>query len=708
MASAYPIPRPFWLFVSPLRLFLVAGVIIALPFIVFTWLAEQQTRETVWAEAKARNETMANLAQKVVRNAFRGMAEYVTLLSTHDGIARAIQSGDREFVQSHLKTFVEHSAQFHRVIITSPDGSLLFDYPVDPSVKGLNYAYRDWYRGVRRSGQFYVSQIYRRAEAGQPYVVAATMPIRDEQGAIVAYLVGQLELGTLTDWINQLNPNRHTHLLLADSSGQAAGVGNKTPEDWRGHAQLKHALESSKAGRSGMVETNDPVSGKPALVTYAPVPPYGWTVVISQEKSEILAPLQILHQTLLWLAIAMLLVLAPLGYLCLSAVLRQQRAAEASQNLLACILDSCHDPVVAFDMQTRLLAANGAWMDAIASAEGHTPRLGEVLPSDPGGDTDELRARILATGVMDELVEFHEGPLKSRSFEVKSSRLLDGRGKQKGVVVCAHEVSDWLAAQRKITLLNLQTQEHNEALKAANKELESFSYSVSHDLRAPLRAIDGFSGMLARRSADRLDEEDKRMLGIVRDNSKMMGRLIDNLLEFSRLGRQQMSRGMVDMQLLVEEAWHSLRDDFHGELCLGKLPSAPADRALLKQVWINLLSNAIKYSGGVASPRIEVDGWQGNGEYCYRVRDNGAGFDMRYVGKLFGVFQRLHASDEFPGSGVGLAIIARIITRHGGKVSAEGEVGVGASFQFSLPMQADASAATVSNHGEQYGNVASH
>lgn len=237
----------------------------------------------------------------------------------------------------------------------------------------------------------------------------------------------------------------------------------------------------------------------------------------------------------------------------------------------------------------------------------------------------------------------------------------------------------------KLEQMHREERHRSKELAASNHDLESFSYSVSHDLRAPLRAIDGFSGMLARRAAPRLDVEDQRLLGVVRDNAKMMGRLIDDLLVFSRLGRQAMSHRDIDMCALVQEAWQSLAEQYLGEFVLHDLPPCPGDRILLKQVWINLLSNAVKYSGGRTAPCIVVSGSRDNGECSYAVRDNGVGFDMRYLDKLFGVFQRLHSADEFPGNGVGLAIVARIVVRHDGRVWAEGEKDIGATFYFALP-----------------------
>ena len=224
-------------------------------------------------------------------------------------------------------------------------------------------------------------------------------------------------------------------------------------------------------------------------------------------------------------------------------------------------------------------------------------------------------------------------------------------------------------------------------LEATNKELESFSYSVSHDLRAPLRAINGFSRILEEQHSDRLDEECRRLLGVIRENSRKMSDLIDDLLEFSRLGRKPLSRTRIDMKQLVEAIFREIVTDGwrSHRFVLGSLPPADGDAALLKQVWINLLGNAIKFSSKSQQPVIEVSGREDGAESVYCVKDNGAGFDMRYYDKLFGVFQRLHGPAEFPGSGVGLATVQRVVTRHGGRVWAEGKVNAGATFYFALP-----------------------
>ena len=240
-----------------------------------------------------------------------------------------------------------------------------------------------------------------------------------------------------------------------------------------------------------------------------------------------------------------------------------------------------------------------------------------------------------------------------------------------------------------IEMLNRILRQRASELEAANRELESFSYSVSHDLRAPLRAIDGFSRILQEDHSEKLDDKGRRLLGVVRDNSRKMGELIDDLLEFSRLGRKALSFTRIDTGRLVGDVLQELgiAGGREGGVVIGTLPAARGDATLVKQAWMNLISNAVKFSGKREKPVVEVNGYENETECVYSVRDNGAGFDMRYYDKLFGVFQRLHSAAEFPGTGVGLAIVQRVITRHGGRVWAESKVGEGAAFYFSLPKE---------------------
>ncbi|RYF93297.1 MAG: PAS domain S-box protein [Chitinophagaceae bacterium] len=225
-------------------------------------------------------------------------------------------------------------------------------------------------------------------------------------------------------------------------------------------------------------------------------------------------------------------------------------------------------------------------------------------------------------------------------------------------------------------------------LEALNEELEAFTYSVSHDLRAPLRIMDGYADILISDYNDKFDEEGVRTMMTIKSNARRMGQLIDDLLNLSHIGRKEMVSELVNMDKLVHDV---VRENFpgagmHAVIDIGPLDAANGDSNLLRQVWINLISNAVKYSGKQDNPKVAIRCTREPGAVTYSVQDNGVGFDMKYASKLFGVFQRLHKATEFEGTGVGLALINRIITRHNGKIWAQAEKGKGATFYFSLPV----------------------
>jgi PAS domain S-box-containing protein len=253
--------------------------------------------------------------------------------------------------------------------------------------------------------------------------------------------------------------------------------------------------------------------------------------------------------------------------------------------------------------------------------------------------------------------------------------------------VNARDITELKQADEKIRELNHTLQANILQLQASNKELESFSYSVSHDLRSPLRAMSGYSKILEENYQPILDEEAKRLLGNIRSNAARMGVLIDDLLEFSRLGRKALQKSDLDMGNLVKTVLMELnKSNSHPQhIHVQDLPHIDADHGLIRQVWENLISNAIKYSSKKEKPEIEIGANCTETSVTYYIKDNGAGFDMKYADKLFGVFQRLHKPTEFEGTGVGLAIVHRIITRHGGRVWADAKRNEGATFYFSLP-----------------------
>jgi light-regulated signal transduction histidine kinase (bacteriophytochrome) len=250
------------------------------------------------------------------------------------------------------------------------------------------------------------------------------------------------------------------------------------------------------------------------------------------------------------------------------------------------------------------------------------------------------------------------------------------------------DITEEVAARGRIERMNAELEERVETrtaeLREAMKELDAFTYSVSHDLRAPVGAVSGFAHLLRSAEAERLSEDGQRLLGFIEHNAERMTRLIEGLLRFSRLGRSELRRSRVSMNGLAGDSLMDFVDEAaRASISAGAMPDCSGDPALLGQVWANLLGNALKYSRGADIPCIDI-GWDTE-RNAYYVRDNGIGFDMAYAGKLFGVFERLHAESEFEGSGIGLAIAERIVRLHGGAIWADAAPGRGATFWFTVP-----------------------
>ena len=306
-----------------------------------------------------------------------------------------------------------------------------------------------------------------------------------------------------------------------------------------------------------------------------------------------------------------------------------------------------------------------------------------------GGD---LTSRIELTG-SDELTDL------TRSLNEMSQKLRESREALENEIAERKRTeeslleSDQQLREREESVQQLNTKLENQLIKLqeANRELESFTYSVSHDLRAPLRHVTGFVEMLNKRDTSGLDDKSRHYLTVISEAATRMSCLIDDLLSFSRMGRGEMMKSRVDLRQLAAEVIEEIAKDLPPERIIqwrtGELPEVTGDRAMLRLVLANLISNAVKYSNKTESALIEVDALpEENGSQTVYVRDNGTGFDMKYVDKLFGLFQRLHSSEEYEGTGVGLANVRRIIGRHGGRTWAEGELHKGATFYFTLPL----------------------
>jgi PAS domain S-box-containing protein len=391
----------------------------------------------------------------------------------------------------------------------------------------------------------------------------------------------------------------------------------------------------------------------------------------------------------------------PYQYVAIRADITERKKAEEAlsreKNLLRTLIDNIPDYIYVKDLELRHIINNAANVKLIG-ANNEEETLGKTVfdyfanePAKHYADDDLIILNNKAP-VLNKEEQIYTDTGEERWLLTTKLPLKDSNNKISGLIGISRDITEQKLAAREIYSLNNELEqrikERTIELEAANKELEAFSYSISHDLRAPLRAVSGFSMILKEDYESNLDAEGIRIINTIIANAGRMGQLIDDLLNFSRLGRRELSYADINMNAQVQSCIKELLTTPLSDKCnisVHPLPVAKGDAAMIRQVWINLISNAIKYSSKTAKPQIEIGSSEEAGFIIYFVKDNGAGFDMKYAHKLFGVFQRLHSLEEFEGTGVGLALVNRIITKHKGRVWAEAEIGKGASFYFSLP-----------------------
>ena len=655
--------------------------------------------------ALSRRAAVAQLATVTLSEKFDHLIDISISLATRVRFRQLVAAGQWAEAIEILRDVPRDLPAIERLFLTDTAGTLTADVPELPGVRGQSFAYRDWYKGVSRDGKPYVSPAYQRAAAPQVNVFAVAAPIRSAGGNVSGVLVLQIRLDTFFEWLKAIEIGLEGFAYVVDSKGQIA-FHSKHPSR-REIVDFSAAPLAQKLVRRerGVEIAFDPFEQENSVSAYAPVAGYGWGVVAQQPtRTAFAAKNQQLTRLLIAYGLTLLFFVS--GIYLASRIMMQRRQAEEDHRIKAelerrvaertaqlsdseerhrAVVDTAVDAIIVIDERSAIQRFNpGAErMFGYSEAEVAGKRVSLLMPSPYRAEHDGYVARYLATGKKrvigtsrEVIARRKDGTEFPADLAVAEMRLGESR-MFTGIIRDITEAKR--AAEQKVHLMA--------SLEATNKELESFSYSVSHDLRSPLRAVDGYARIVEEDYAEKLDDEGRRLLKVIRDNSGTMGELIDDLLEFSRLGRKPLSTAAIDMTRLVEEVLDELR--MSGErppgLMIGALPPARGDATLVKQAWANLLGNAIKFSSKREQPVIEVSGHESGTESVYCVKDNGAGFDMQYYNKLFGVFQRLHSADEFAGTGVGLAIVQRVVTRHGGRVWAEGKVGEGAAFYFSLP-----------------------
>ena len=670
--------------------FLATGILLFFLIIsgITALLVQNQFRE-VKNQTLASDRVMTGFLSDLIAEHEKAAIGVLQSYASRPLLVNAVKSKNVAGAQIHLQDLKKNNAEIDLTFVTDQNGILWANYPVFPEALGKDLSYRDWYKGARSQWKPYVSDVFKLIVEKQPLAVAIAVPVFDLEGRAMGVLANSQRLTFLNDLMSKLPSDSHSTVTVVDKMGNIIHSNRPYPTGTvMGYSlfpAVKKALEENK---HQIAIQKSAQKDETVYLTIESISSLGWTIIAEHNDNAVIkAGFQGFATTataslLIFVIISSFLLYARKHILYIESEARFRNATEGSLDAFFILRSLRDEKGQITDFEFSDLNKSAEKMLGMPKKKVVGQRLCELIPINRTGGFFEKYVRVVETG---EILE-EEFPIEAEQIHASWLRhqvvpLGDG------VAVVSRDVTSRKRNEEEIIRLNQDLRQQTALLNTANKELETFSYSVSHDLRAPLRGIDGWSLALLEDYGEKLDDEGRKFLKSVRSETQRMGALIDDMLKLSRVTQAEMRLTSVDLTALAHGIVSRLQKEVPHrriEFIIEPVLKADGDKPLLDIVLTNLLDNAVKFTGPRSHALIEFGLAKADGCPVFFVRDNGVGFDMTYASKLFGTFQRLHKSSEFPGTGIGLATVQRIIHRHGGRIWVEALTDQGATFYFTL------------------------